>query len=100
MNSEEKTKDLDKRMKEAGMMSLTEMLKKHPGNLFMVHAEMSNLEFFREWLHSRHKEFLSMQAEMELNTSSETNELYEWIIAHAAVFGEVIANFDAAIKNN
>ncbi len=76
------------------------MLKNHPANPFIINAGMKDLEFFREWLHSKHKEYVTMQAKMMLEVSLKNDEMFEWVLAHAAVFGEVIANFDAAIKKH
>jgi hypothetical protein len=92
-----KDEELDKRMKDAGMMSLTEMLEKHPSNPFMVHAGMTDLKSFGEWLDMRHKEMSKMQANMILD-KKEDSEMFEWVLSHAAVLGEVVANFKA-IKN-
>ena len=95
MTSEDHIKQLDKRMKEAGMISLTEMLENHPANKYIINADITDLKSFREWLHMRHKEMSKMQAEMILDNSNENDELFEWVTSHAAVFGEVIANFDS-----
>lgn len=100
MTSDEKLKELDEKMKKAGMIPVSEILKNPPINRFIIHAGMDNLEFFREWLRMRYKEYLTMQAKMMLETSQEHDEMFEWVLAHSAVFGEVIANFDAAVKKS
>ena len=87
--------DLDKRMKEAGMMSVTEMLENNPLGKFSVHAGVNDLETFEKWLLMRKEEFIGMQARMTLD-DKEDDELFEWVIAHNAVFSEVLANFRAA----
>lgn len=43
----------------------------------------------------RREEFLKMQAEMVLGDAM-SGEMYEWVVAHNAVLGEVIANFRKA----
>ena len=68
MTSDEKLKELDDKMKKAGMIPVSEILKNHPTNPFIVDAGMKDLEFFREWLHMRHKEYVTMQAKMIIPT--------------------------------
>ena len=86
---------LDERMRAAGMMPLSEMLEKSPLGKFSAHAGVTDLASFEEWLQMQRKEFLRMQAEMTLD-NKEDDELYEWVIAHNAVLGAVIANFRQA----
>lgn len=40
----------------------------------------------------RREEFLKMQAKMMLD-KQEDDEMFEWVLFHAAVLGEVMANF-------
>jgi hypothetical protein len=87
--------DLAQRMKEAGMMSIEEMLEKSQLGKFSAHAGVTDLDKFEEWIQMRRKEFFSMQARMTLD-KQEDDEMYEWVIAHNAVLGEVIANFRQA----
>ena len=87
--------ELDKKMVEAGMTPLTEMLKKRPLDQFMTHAGVTDLVSFEDWLTMRYKEMLSLQATIELKGNPEENELYEWAIAHTAVLREVIVNYRA-----
>jgi len=87
--------DLAQRMKEAGMMSIEEMLGKSPLGKFNAHAGVTDLERFEEWIQMRRREFIAMQARMTLD-KQEDDEMYEWVIAHNAVLGEVIANFRQA----
>jgi hypothetical protein len=96
MTTEDSLKELDEKMFKLGMMPVSKMLKNHPSNPFIIHAGMVDLESFRKWLHMKHKEFLIMQAKMTVEASHEKDELFEWVLSHSAVFGEVIANFDAA----
>lgn len=87
---------LDKRMKDAGMMPVSEMLERGaPLGKFSAHAGVKDLETFEQWIKMRLKEHYTLQAKMVLD--SETNQdLYEWVIAHTAVLGEVLANFRQA----
>jgi len=41
-----------------------------------------------------------LDEKMILESSQEHDEMFEWVLAHSAVFGEVIANFDAAVKKS
>jgi hypothetical protein len=86
---------LDERMKKAGMLSIEQMLERSPLGAFSAHAGVTDLEKFEEWIQMRRKEFLSMQARMTLD-KQEDDEMFEWVLAHCAVLGEVIANFRQA----
>lgn len=87
--------DLAERMKKAGMLSIEQMLQRSPLGGFQAHAGVTDLEKFEEWIQMRRKEFLTMQARMTLE-KQEDDEMFEWVLAHCAVFGEVIANFRQA----
>lgn len=86
---------LDDRMKAAGMMSIESMLEKSALGRFSAHAGVTDLESFEAWIQERRASFLKMQARMTLD-GEEKDELFEWVLAHNAVLGEVIANFRQA----
>ncbi len=87
--------DLDARMREAGMTPLSEMLASIPLGRWLTHTGVNDMKSFEAWLCMRREEMLRMQATMQLD-KREDDELYEWVIAHAAVFTEVLCNFRAA----
>jgi hypothetical protein len=87
---------LDERMKAAGMFTIDEMLSVTPLIPFTIQVGMDNLQFFEEWLDRRVREFLKMRVQYELG-DKEKDDLYEWVLAHAATLMEVRANFKAAI---
>lgn len=87
--------NLAERMKAAGMMSIEQMLERSPLGGFQAHAGVTDLESFEEWIQMRRNEFLTMQARMVLD-KQEDDEMFEWVLAHCAVLGEVIANFRQA----
>lgn len=91
--------DLDKRMKAAGMTPLSEMLERIPLGRFLAHTGVKDLESFEAWLRMRREEMLRMQIDMELD-KSQGDELYEWVIAHVAVFSEVLCNYQAAQRES
>lgn len=86
---------LDERMKAAGMMPVSEMLERSALGKFSAHAGVTDLESFEQWIQMQRKEFLSMQAEMTLD-GKEKDEMFEWVVAHNAVLGAVMANFRQA----
>jgi hypothetical protein len=88
-------KSLDQRMTEAGMVSVSDMLQQNALGKFMAHAGVTNLHTFEEWIQMRRKEFIGMQARMTLD-NQEKDEMFEWVVAHNAVLGEVMANFRQA----
>ena len=87
--------DLDQRMRDAGMMTVSDMLGCNALGVYSTHTGVVDLEKFEEWLLMRREEYIKMQARMTLD-KQEDDELYEWVIAHNAVFGEVLANFRQA----
>lgn len=88
---------LDEQMKAAGMMTIDEMLAGTPLDAFIAHAGVKDLSSYGQWLEMKCREFLAMQAKRDLN-KQEGDDLYEWVIAHAAVFQAARINFNAAIK--
>lgn len=86
--------NLDERMKAAGMLSIQDMLEKAPLGAFSAHAGVVDLESFEEWIQMRREEFLRMQARMTLD--KQEDEMFEWVLSHVAVLGEVMANFRQA----
>lgn len=87
--------DLDSRLKQAGMMTISEMKESKINNPFLANAGVTDLESFREWLNMRHEEMAKMHAKMILD-KKEDDELYEWVLSHCAAFGEVLANLEKA----
>ncbi len=90
--------DLDSRMRDAGMLSVAQLLAGAPLDAFVKHAGVNDLDTFGQWLEMRRAECLKMQARFQLD-KREDDELYEWVTAHAAVFTEVHVNFKAVIAN-
>lgn len=88
--------NLDDRMKAAGMTPLSEMLTDIPVGRFLAHAGVTDLSSFEAWIKMRREEMLRMQATMELDKRQD-DDLYEWVLAHAAVFTEVLCNFQTAM---
>jgi hypothetical protein len=93
------TDELDKQLKDAGMLSVSELMNGSPIDGFQVHSGMNNLSKFSDWLDMRTKEMMRMKAGMELN-KTDNNDLYEWVLSHVAVLNEVRVNFNAATKSN
>lgn len=89
---------LDERMKNAGMLTIDEMIERLGANPFMLQREVHDLESFEWWLEMKYREFLSMQAKYQLD-NKENDELFEWVLAHAALFGTVLAHY-RKVKNN
>jgi len=64
---------------------------------FIAHTGVVDMKTFEEWLLMRREEMLRMQAKMALE-ENEKDELFEWVVAHNAAFGEVLANFRKAVS--
>lgn len=90
--------DLNVLMERAGMIPIAQLLSDDGSlNMFAENVHINNLEDFHEWLQSRAKEFLELQATLELKKNDD-HPLFEWALAHAAVFREVLMNFRRAMR--
>lgn len=87
--------DLNARMKAAGMFSLTELLAGTPIDLFRAHQGISTFAHFEEWVAMKRRQFETMRARYLVGEKSQDDELYEWVFAHAAVFGDIDVNLRA-----
>ena len=88
---------LDEELKEAGLLTVSELMAGQPMDGFIAHKEVKDLSGFVSWLDMRSREMLSMKARMILDKKDDT-ELYEWVLSHCAVFNEVRVNLNAVLK--
>jgi hypothetical protein len=88
---------LDERMKAANMLSVAHVLAGGLLDGVRTHAGVHNLDTFRQWLEMRRGEIIRMYAPYDLGEKSMDDDMYEWVLAHSAVFAEVHINFKAAI---
>ena len=91
---------LDERMRAAGMLSAAELIAGAPLDAFMKHAGVNDLETFGQWLEMRRGECLRMQGRYDLGERDKSDDMYEWTVAHSAVFGEAHVNFKDALAGN
>ncbi|TPM37017.1 hypothetical protein [Mesorhizobium sp. B2-3-2] len=88
---------LDERMEAAGMIPLSKLLAGDtPLARWEVHTSVRDLASFEQWLQMRHREIKSLRVKYELGDKDETDDLYEWVLAHDGAFSEVAANFRQA----
>lgn len=99
-DSDERTagEDLNDRLRAAGMFTIPEMMGETPLTRWEVHAAMKSLDAFGWWLEAQVRQYLTMKAEYDLSGRPEGDELYEWVLAHAAAFRTIRVNFEAARK--
>ena len=88
--------DLDARMKDAGMIPLSELLAGgQPTDKWTAHIGIQTYDHFEEWLTRRYTEFMRMRMAYELGDEDKNDELYEWVFAHSSALGEVLTNWRA-----
>lgn len=87
---------LDDRMKAAGMFTVAQLLAGAPLDAFVKHAGVHDIASFGQWAEMRRAEFLTLSARYELGDKPK-DDLYEWVLAHSAVFSEVHVNLKAAL---
>lgn len=88
--------NIDARMKNAGMLSATEIIAGQPIDAFMKHAGVVDLASLLKWAEMRRAEFLRMQAKYVLGDNPK-DDMYEWVISHVAAFSELHVNIRAAM---
>lgn len=93
--SNEEIAHVDELLIAQGMIPLSSLLKEAPIDKFMSHVGVDSMEFFERWLDMRFKETMKYKAMLFARTDGnpEGDEMYEWSLAHAAVYQEVMINF-------
>ena len=90
---------LDARRNAAAMIPLSELLSGDtPLSKLEAHAGAHDIASFGEWLAMKPREYMWMRMAYELGDEDKADELYEWVLAHSAAYGEVAANFRAALS--
>lgn len=98
---EDAIETLDERMKAAGMIPLSELLTGgQPLDKWMVHTGTKSIKLFQQWVEKKHEEFMRMRMRYELGDKDKGDDLYEWVFAHAATFGEVSLNLKQALEHD
>lgn len=97
----EGTSDLDARMKDAGMIPLSEMLNSHgPMEKWMRHANVKTFDDFVQWVSLKQREYMTMWMRYELGDKDKNDDLFEWVFAHAAVFDGVATQLRALAEGD
>lgn len=86
--------ELNECLKVLGMLTIEQMMQ--PINRFQIHAGMTDLTFFEQWLERRALEYTRMIARREIGEIDQPDDMYEWVLAHRATFHEALVNFRAA----
>lgn len=89
---------LDDRMKAAGMYTVAEMMGVTPLTKWMSNPAINSIEAFSEWLDRKVFEYLHMKAAYVLGDKEESDELYEWVLAHSAVFSTIRDQFQVVLS--
>lgn len=89
-------KDLNDRLRAAGMFTIPEMMGETPLTRWQTHAAMTSLDAFEWWLEAQVRQYLTMKAEYEIGDKPKDDELYEWVLAHSGAFHVIRTNFRAA----
>src|SRR3546814_6660565 len=83
------------------MIPLSELLSGDtPLSKWEAHAGVRDIASFGKWLAMKHREYMRMRVAYELGDKDKADELYEWVLAHTAAYGEVAANFRAALSRS
>lgn len=88
--------NIDEELKNAGLLTVSELMAGQPLDGFQKHAGVKDIESFKEWLDMRTEEMLRLKARLILD-SKEDSDLFEWVHSHSAAFNEVRLNLNAAL---
>lgn len=91
---------LDQRLEAAGMLSVAKLLQGAPLDAFIKHAGVNDLDSLLQWAEMRRGECLRMMARYDLGEKDKGDDLYEWTVAHCAVFTELHVNLRAALTQH
>lgn len=94
MKTDKEILALDKRLKDAGMITLSDILKGTELSKFSLHKNVRNMDDFEKWLEMRYIEMMKLKTTMLLD-EEDNDELYEWTLSHYAVLSEVYNQFNA-----
>jgi hypothetical protein len=88
---------LSDRMKAAGMLTVEKIMAGSALDAFIRHAGVNSFDTYNEWLGMKRAEYVRLHARLVLE-KREDDELFDWALAHAAVFGEALVNFTTAYR--
>lgn len=97
-NSDNDITDMDVRMKARGMIPLTQLLAGTPLDRWRAHTGVTNIKYFQQWAERKQEEYMKMRMRYEVGDKDKDDDMYEWIFAHAAVYGEVVVNLKQALN--
>jgi len=87
------TEDLDKRLEDAGMISLTDMIDgESPLVRFLSHAAVSDHASFEWWLRSSVESSMHLRMQYELGDKPK-DDMYEWAFAKSSALLDVWKNW-------
>lgn len=92
------TADLDQRMKDAGMIPVSELIRGTPIDKWRVHTGVQDIESFGKYVAMKHREYAIMFSGYELGDKPKDDEMYEWVLGHYAAFCDIHVNFRAALE--
>jgi predicted RNA-binding Zn-ribbon protein involved in translation (DUF1610 family) len=96
MQTPAEAESLDERMKAAGMIPLSELLKSNGAmEKWERHAGMKSFTDFVDWVHRKQREYMTMRMQYELGDKDKNDDLFQWVFAHAAVFNSVATQLRA-----
>lgn len=82
--------DLSERMVAAGMLPLEDILAGNLMGRFSTHVGVNDFASLLSWAEKQHERFVRMRMAYELGEKDKSDDLYEWVFAHASVFGRVV----------
>lgn len=81
---------LDAKMEARGMIPLSKMLKSH-GEMekWLQHAGVRSFDDFTQWVAMKQREYMTLRMRYEVGDKDKSDDIYEWVFAHAAAFDAV-----------
>jgi hypothetical protein len=85
-------KELDKRLEEAGMISVSDRIKGGPLDKFMATAEVKDIETLYQWVYNQRKSYMEMMARNDLGLYPLGDDVFDFILGKSAMLGEFHIN--------
>ena len=92
--------DLSERMVAAGMVPPDMLTRPTEATRFMVHAGMTDLSFFGEWLERKAMEARKMQAAHQCGAHPLDEDLFQFVLGKSAAYSDTLENFRAALQES
>lgn len=91
-------RSLDQKLRDAGMVTVAELMAGSMLDGFIKHNQVNDIPSLFSWVEMRRSQFALRKIPYDLGEKDESDDMYEWILAHYAVFTEIHINMKEALN--